>query len=456
MYYISCKNLGISYKFAMSKINKDFEKDLQELENKVKDYSQKADQKLNEMQYGDWTSVAELEDFEISFRSGSLLSGSTAQVTFFYKLPKGKKDHERKKLVIFGDADAVQDRSMMVIKRKKNYQAGNDMQNKFKHAWTKAVEQGFAGYARQPNPFNLRQPSMLLDRSINRTGLDKKTFAEKSGKKSASLYHHTRGTRDISREAAIEYAELLNIDPVDLLFNKITIPIWAKVNTLKYVETDDSHQPCKLYSYYTKNPKMVIVPRDIYRSNLKAVQIEADGSMYDGQVAFYYYSHSVKFEAANKLCVVGIKEKGFMDMEETNYYFGLVEQIRGKTNLLNPDPYCDEEDKIIRKNIDPTFTAPVIAMVNPDQIRDRTASQSHIPAHYLRSEEKLKQEIAYLQADLLRQKEKSKRYSDIEKEVQRTMNRLMQQQQQLDKMLREKENEDLFYQPGFLKGKKRA
>ena len=31
MYYISCKNPGISYKFAMSKINKDFEKDLFEL-----------------------------------------------------------------------------------------------------------------------------------------------------------------------------------------------------------------------------------------------------------------------------------------------------------------------------------------------------------------------------------------------------------------------------------------
>jgi hypothetical protein len=95
-------------------------------------------------------------------------------------------------------------------------------------------------------------------------------------------------------------------------------------------------------------------------------------------------------------------------------------------------------------------------MVNPDQIRDRTASQSHIPAHYLRSEEKLKQEIAYLQADLHRQKEKSKRYSDVEKEVQRTMNRLMQQQQQLDRMLREKEKEELFEVPTFLTKKKRA
>ena len=193
----------------MSKINKDFEKDLaaaqKELEDKVKDYTQKVDKKIDEFQYGDWTSVAELEDFEISFRSGSLLSGSTAQVTFFYKLPKGKKDHERKKLVIFGDADAVQDRSMMVIKRKKNYQAGNDMQNKFKHAWIKAVEQGFAGYSKQPNPFNLRQPSMLLDRSINRTGLDKKTFAEKSGKKRSIFTSCGRVVRDFEREAKTRF-----------------------------------------------------------------------------------------------------------------------------------------------------------------------------------------------------------------------------------------------------------
>ena len=453
MYYISCKNLGISYISAMSKIDKD----LKELEKKIDKYTEQANKKIDEYQYGDWKAVAELEDFEISFRAGSLLSGSTAQVTFFYKLPKNTPEHERKKLVIFGDADAVMDRSMMVIKRKKNYQAGNDMQNAFKHSWKKAVEQGFAGYARQVNPFNLRQPSMLLDRSINRTGLDKKTFADKAGKKSASLYHHTRGTRDISREAAIEYAELLNIDPVDLLFNKITIPIWAKTNTLKYVETEDSHEPCKLYAYYTKHPKMVIVPRDIYRKNLKAIQIAAEGSMFENQVAFYYYSHSVKFDAANKLCIVGIKEKGFMDIEETNYFFGLVEQIRGKTRILNPDPYCEEKDKIIRENITPTFTAPVIAMVNPDQIRDRTASQQMIPAHYLRSEEKLKQQIAYLHAELQRHKVKSKRYDEIEKDIRKQMDRLVQQQQAISKMMREQDNKpELFEVPKFLTRKKRA
>ena len=444
MYYLSCKIIGISYIFAMSKIDKDLD-------------PSKLKSSLEEYKYGDWESVAELEDFIINFRAGSLLSGSYAEVTFLYKLPKGKKEHERKKLVVFGEADAVHDRSMMVIKRKRNYQAGNDMQNAFKHTWTKAVEQGYAGYARPANPFDLRKPQTLLDRSINKTGLDKKTFAEKSGKKSASLYHHTRGTRDISREAAIEYAELLNIDPVDLLFNKITIPIWAKTNTLKYVETDDTQEPCKLYSYYTKHPKMVIVPRDIYRKNLKAIQIAAEGSMFENQVAFYYYSHSVKFDAANKLCIVGIVEKGFMDIEETNYFFGLVEQIRGKTRILNPDPYCEEKDKIIRENITPAFTAPVIAMVNPDQIQDRTTQQELIPAKYLRSEEKLKQTIAYLQADLQRHKVKSKRYDEIEKDIRKQMDRLVQQQQALAKMMREQDNKpELFEVPKFLTRKKRA
>ena len=49
---------------------------------------------------------------------------------------------------------------------------------------------------------------------------------------------------------------------------------------------NDSHEPCKLYSYYTKHPKMVTVPRDIYRQNLKAIQIAAEGSMFENQVAF--------------------------------------------------------------------------------------------------------------------------------------------------------------------------
>ena len=78
----------------MSKIDKDLD-------------PSKLKSSLEEYKYGDWESVAELEDFIINFRAGSLLSGSYAEVTFLYKLPKGKKEHERKKLVVFGEADAI-------------------------------------------------------------------------------------------------------------------------------------------------------------------------------------------------------------------------------------------------------------------------------------------------------------------------------------------------------------
>ena len=87
----------------MSKINKDFNVDLQKLETRVKELAKQADNKIEEIQYGDWKQVAELEDFEISFRAGSLLSGSRAQVTFFYKLPKNTPPVERKRLIVFGE-----------------------------------------------------------------------------------------------------------------------------------------------------------------------------------------------------------------------------------------------------------------------------------------------------------------------------------------------------------------
>ena len=44
----------------------------------------------------------------LKFRAGSLLSGSTeASRHFSINYSKNRPEHERKKLVIFGDADAV-------------------------------------------------------------------------------------------------------------------------------------------------------------------------------------------------------------------------------------------------------------------------------------------------------------------------------------------------------------
>ena len=45
--------------------------------------------------------------------------------------------------------------------------------------------------------------------------------------------------RNISKNVALEYAEKLKCDPVDLMFNKLSIPVWGKVNLLKAVELEN-------------------------------------------------------------------------------------------------------------------------------------------------------------------------------------------------------------------------
>ena len=76
---------------------------------------------VKEEKYGDWKSVAELIDFKIVFTSPStLLSPANVDVMFLYKLPAGKKESEQKKLVIFGKEEAVKDKAISIINRKKN------------------------------------------------------------------------------------------------------------------------------------------------------------------------------------------------------------------------------------------------------------------------------------------------------------------------------------------------
>ena len=404
---------------------------------------------VKEEKYGDWKSVAELEDFKIVFTSPStLLVPANVDVMFLYKLPTGAKEEKRKKLVIFGKEEPVYDQALLIIKRKKNAVKAAQMAGKFKAAWERARIQGYSSLHKDKlNPFDLTPPTSLLSRAIDRTGVDKKTFAEKIGKKSASLYHHTKGIREMSRETAIEYAEKLNCDPVDLMFNKITIPVWAKANTLKSVELDDWYEPCKLYSYYTDKPERVIVPRDLYRSDLKAIKIDAKGSMYDGQVGFYYYSKTVSVDQnnSNRLVVVGIKEKGFMDEEELNYYFGLYEEIRGKANLINPDPYIENmEDKYIKKNFDPLFIAPIIAMVNPAQIVDATYKQTQIPADQIRKEENIRRAVEEMKSHLEREKMAEQQRRKVEEELRVMTAKLTKQIRDMEEAQR-KTKIDLFH-----------
>jgi len=347
---------------------------------------------IKERQIGDWSNVAELIDYKIVRTiKGGLLGTQMADVLFIYKKKFNQSDVQQKRLHLYGEEGAVYQRCIDIISRKKNERQRHEMMDKF------------------VDEFNLTKfttnettsPGTLLGRAIENTGYTARQFAEKTGLKAPTLYHHVSGGREISREIAMEYADKLNCDPVDLMFDKKMCPVWAKVDLLKPTELEDTYNPGRLFSYAAedKDFENVIVPRDLYREDIKAIRITARGSMYDNKIAFYYRAENKENNILNQLCVVGVEVPvGPVELTndtETRYYFGLYEEVRGQCNLINPDPYSgDLENKFILKNFDPQFITPVAALVNPDAVKDQTDLKKTIPHSALfRKEEMLEAEL---------------------------------------------------------------
>ena len=266
-------------------------------------------------------------------------------------------------------------------------------------------------------------PGTLLGRAIENTGYTARQFAERTGLKAPTLYHHVSGGREISREIAMEYAEKLNCDPVDLMFDKKMCPVWAKCDLLNSTELEDIYTPGRLYSYATeaKDFENVIVPRDLYRPDVKAIKVVARGSMYDNKIAFYYRAENKAQNILNQLCVVGVDVQigdDFTYDTETRYFFGLYEEVRGQCNLINPDPYISNEDKFILKNFKPNFITPVAALVNPEAVRDQTDLKKSIPKTELfRREEMLEAELARVKRQLLNKDKYSEDLGDVLKKT---------------------------------------
>jgi hypothetical protein len=402
--------------------------------------------KVEEKQIGDWNTVSELEDYAIvRTPPKGLLGTPMADVLFIYKARPGQaaKD-KRKQLHLYGEEDAVFKRSLEIIDRKKNEAKRAQMHNEFVEKFRNSK---FLNLNNIATP-----PGTLLGRKIQSTGLTARGFAEKSGIKAPSLYHHVSGGREISRELAIEYAEKLQCDPVDLMFEKKSIPIWSKCDLLKSTELEEDYAPGRLFSYKAneKDLEVVVVPRDIYRNDIKAIKVVARGSMYHNKVAFYYRAENKEQNYLNQLCVVGVEipvgPPEFSNDTETHYYFGTYEEIRGKSNLINPDPYVDNQNKFILQDFKPTFIAPVIVLLNPEAVVDRTHLKRALPDEKLiRREEQLSMEIEKLKKELAVEQEYKKEamkyaehHAKVSKEQQQKVAIIAkEQEEQMQKMMEE-------------------
>ena len=395
--------------------------------------------RINEKQLGDWSNVAELIDFKIVRTvKGGLLGVSMADVLLIYKKKPGQTDSQQKFLKIYGPEIAVWKRAVDVIARKKNPSQRAEMIEKF----NKDFQETKFTYTTNTSP------GTLLGRAIENTGYTARQFAEKTNLKAPTLYHHVSGGREISREIAMEYAKKLNCDPVDLMFDKKLCPVWAKVDLLKSTELEDTYAPGRLFSYATsdKDFETVIVPRDLYREDIKAIKIIGRGSMYDNKIAFYYRAENKENNILNQLCVVGV-EVAFgpkeMNETQTEYYFGLYEEIRGECNLINPDPYSGGlENKFILRNFKPEFITPVAALVNPDAVKDQTDLKKTIPQSALfRREEMLAAELEKTKRLLAQKSKHEADIGDVLKITKANAEKITKQAIYAEKVMMEKERQ---------------
>ena len=389
--------------------------------------------------------IGAISKFKIDRYTTSLLGGVQADVVITYS--------NKKEIMITGDEQDVVEASIKRLRLIKDPNKSKQLIEVFQTLFqgtdvgTKVnFRKGFGKLnktilEKYYNPFSVGMPEKLLNDALKERDMSAKDLAEQMEKdnkqKESTTYTHTSGARAISREVAIKYSEILNCDPVDLMFNKVTIPVWGKVNLMHPVDLEKTYSPGEIYTYATNvgDTEITTVPRDLWRSDIKAIKVDAKGTMYHNQVGFYYYKKGNDDGGLNKLCIVGTKHQPNPDLEpdyfETVYYFGVYENTRGVSNLVNPDPYVKEKNKIILEDFTPTFVAPVVAMVNTDSLVDDTNKVQAIPQSEWRKEESLRIERASLLKKLnekeISEKEYQKQVLEVKEDIQKHELRLQKQ-----------------------------
>ena len=315
--------------------------------------------------------------------------------------------------------------------------------------------------------FNYKNENQILADKVRSSDKDISEIANAVGLHVTMVSKQIKGLRDITRDHAFRYAKLFGCDPADILFAAPQIPIWSTVNFLDYTQHEMPFNPGECVAI-TGEREQVVVPRDIYRPDIKAVKVNSPGSYLDGMVLFYYATSDVKQDCYGRLSIVGdeddLDDELMQELrfgEKQRYFIGILEQYKGKTKLLNPDPYAKEnlpkeQGDIIINNITPNFASPIVGIVNPSQIKKDKHSSKLFKANEevfktTRLNEQLyKQELELKEARLQKEKDQleDKLKRKLQQEIKKQEKLLLELQKKVDEQNKKNVSNgimDLFY-----------
>ena len=217
-------------------------------------------------------------------------------------------------------------------------------------------------------PFRSASTGEKLMTKVTEAGMTPRKFAEKVNKDYSNFFRELKGQTKLTLKQALEYSKELDCDPVELLFEDLRCMVWGSVDLYNSNPLgNETVDPGQIYP--GNKVESVVVPRNIYTPNLKAIKINSEGSHLHNHYAFYRKSDTDNHAFHGRLVVAGKKDDRLADIgyEPTSFWFGIYDvQKGGKQLLLNPDPYAEKKE-IIKGPFN--FVAPVIATMHPSSLR---------------------------------------------------------------------------------------
>ena len=217
-------------------------------------------------------------------------------------------------------------------------------------------------------PFRSAKAGEKLMTKVTEAGMTPRKFADKVKKDYSNFFRELKGQTQLTLKQALEYSKELDCDPVELLFEDLRCDVWGSVDLYNSNPLgNETFDPGQIFP--GNKVESVVVPRNIYTPNLKAIKINSEGSHLHNHYAFYRKSDTDNHAFHGRLVVAGLKDDSLADIgyEPTSFWFGIYDVQRGgKQKLLNPDPYAEKKE-IIHGPFN--FVAPVIATMHPSSLR---------------------------------------------------------------------------------------